>query len=379
MIKLLKLFIAAISAAFFMTAALAQNAGTVTNHAFVLGKGAGTTGYTSLLCASAQLAVGQSASDPICRTVTGDVTITAAGVTAIGASKVTNSQLNTMAANTTKCNATGGTANPTDCTASTMKTNLGLVIGTNVEAWDNDLDCVAALATTGQIKRTGTGTCSAGAVALSDLATGTQDTVIGYFGSTTSSAVAISNCTGALTYSTSTHTFGCNAAAGTGTVTSVTCGTGLSGGAITTTGTCALALNSAIVSTQPSNPAGTTSATVVMMGLGVSTCRITPTYSTRIEFEIYGDITNSVAGTVTVRLSFGTGAGPANGAAAAGTVTGSSLVPSIASVSDVKPFKIGSIVQSLTAGTTYWFDLEIGTNGGTANALALTCIAREVL
>jgi len=140
-----------------------------------------------------------------------------------------------------------------------------------------------------------------------------------------------------------------------------------------------LSLNSAIISTQPSNPAGTTSATPVMMGLGVTTCRITPTYSTRVEFEIYGDITNSTSGTVTIRYAFGTGSGPANGAAATGTLSGSSLAPSLASVSDVKPFKIGSIVQSLTAGTTYWFDLEIGTNAGTANALALTCNAKEVM
>jgi hypothetical protein len=232
--------LAVASAAFFIASAQAQNAGTVTNHAFVLGKGAGTTGYTSLLCTSAQLAVGQSAADPICRTLTGDVTITAAGVTAIGASKVINSQLAAMAANTTKCNATAGSANPTDCTASTMRTNMGVVIGTNVQAWDTDLDCLAALSSTGVISRTGTGTCSAGALALSGLATGTQDTIVGYFGSTTASAVAMNNCTGALTYSTTTHTFGCNAAAGTGTVTSVTCGTGLTGGTFTTTGTCAV-------------------------------------------------------------------------------------------------------------------------------------------
>lgn len=83
------------SATFFIaTSALAQTGGTVTNHAFALGKGAGQTGYTSLLCGSAQLAVGQAAADPICRTLTGDVTIDAAGVTAIGTTKVTNAMLN---------------------------------------------------------------------------------------------------------------------------------------------------------------------------------------------------------------------------------------------------------------------------------------------
>jgi hypothetical protein len=235
--KHIRLLVALALASFFCASANAQNPGAVTNHAFAIGKGAGTTGYTSLLCGSAQLAVGQAAADPICRTITGDVTITAAGVTAIGASKVTNAQLATMDANTTKCNATAGTANPTDCTGATMRTNLGLVIGTNVEAWDTDLDCLAALSSTGVISRTGSGTCSAGALALSGLATGTQDTVIGYWGSTTATAIAINNCTGALTYSTTTHTFGCNTTSGTGTVTSVTC----FGSAITTSGTCATA------------------------------------------------------------------------------------------------------------------------------------------
>lgn len=71
------------SAAFFIANAQAQNAGTVTNHAFTIGKGAGNTAYTSLLCGSAQLAVGQSAADPICRTVTGDGTLSAAGALSV--------------------------------------------------------------------------------------------------------------------------------------------------------------------------------------------------------------------------------------------------------------------------------------------------------
>ncbi|WP_040771791.1 hypothetical protein, partial [Rhodopseudomonas sp. B29] len=92
--NLLHRILGAAAAAFFMAgAALAQNAGTVSNHAFAIGKGPGTTGYTSLLCSSAQLAVGQAAADPICRTITGDVTIDASGVTAIGAGKVTNAML----------------------------------------------------------------------------------------------------------------------------------------------------------------------------------------------------------------------------------------------------------------------------------------------
>jgi hypothetical protein len=218
------------SAAFLAYASLAQaQTGTVTNHAFALGKGPGITGYTSLLCTSAQLAVGQAAADPVCQTITGDVTISAGGVTAIGSSKVTNAMLSTMAANTTRCNATAGTANPTDCTAATMRTNLALVPGTNVQAWDADLDCLAALATTGIIRRTGAGTCSAGtAVNLAsevsgnlpnaNLATMATNTVKGNATASTATPtdLAVPSCStasSALTWTTSSG-FGCNTIAG---------------------------------------------------------------------------------------------------------------------------------------------------------------------
>lgn len=162
--KIIRLLLVAFTATFFVSSALAQNVGTVTNHAYAIGKGASKQGFTSLLCASAQLAVGQSAADPICRTVTGDVTISAAGVTAIGSAKVT----------------------------------------------------------------------------IAMMAAGTQDTVLGYFGSTAASALAINNCANALTYSTSTHTFGCNVSAGTGTVTSIgltnTYGLSVSGSPVTSSG-----------------------------------------------------------------------------------------------------------------------------------------------
>ncbi|WP_291869639.1 DUF2793 domain-containing protein [Bradyrhizobium sp.] len=89
-----RLFAVASAAFFIVSPALAQNPGTVTANAFAIGRGPGTTGYASLLCTSAQLAVGQSAAAPICRTLTGDVTLSAAGVTAIGATKVTSAMLN---------------------------------------------------------------------------------------------------------------------------------------------------------------------------------------------------------------------------------------------------------------------------------------------
>ncbi len=72
---------------------------------------------------------------------------------------------------------------------------------------------------------------------LASLALGTSDQLIGYFGATTGSALSINDCANALTYSTSTHTFGCNVAAGTGTVTNVATAGLATGGPITSTGT----------------------------------------------------------------------------------------------------------------------------------------------
>lgn len=93
MTRTIRTIAAAFAAFFYASAALAQP-GTVTNHAFAVGKGPGVTGFTSLLCTSAQLAVGQAAADPICQTITGDVTLSAGGVTTIGSTVVHSSMLN---------------------------------------------------------------------------------------------------------------------------------------------------------------------------------------------------------------------------------------------------------------------------------------------
>ena len=132
--KILRLLLLA-SAGFFIASAQAQQGGTVTQYAFAIGKGAGSTSFTSLLCGSAQLAVGQSAAAPICRTVTGDVTIDAAGVTAIGSTKVTSAMLNSNVYSTAHSWSGQQTfvAPILGTPASGVATNLtGLPIGTGV-------------------------------------------------------------------------------------------------------------------------------------------------------------------------------------------------------------------------------------------------------
>lgn len=88
-----------LSGAFFIalsSVAVAQNAGTVTNHAIPLGRGAGVQGYGSLALTSGQIVIGQASADPQAITPTGDVTISASGVTAIGANKVLNTMIASM-------------------------------------------------------------------------------------------------------------------------------------------------------------------------------------------------------------------------------------------------------------------------------------------
>jgi hypothetical protein len=77
---------------------------------------------------------------------------------------------------------------------------------------------------------------------VSTVAAMAADTVLMGVASADPAAVAVNNCgsaSTALSYSTSTHTFGCQtiSVGGSGTVTNVASGTGLSGGPITTTGT----------------------------------------------------------------------------------------------------------------------------------------------
>lgn len=164
--------------------ALAQNAGTVANHSFAIGKGAGQQGFTSLPCGAAAFPIGQAGADPICQSMSGDITISAAGVTAIGAAKVTSAMLNASVFST--AHSWGG-----------VQTFTNPVLGT-----PSSLTLTNALG-----------------LPFVALPAGTSDTVLGYWGSTVVSALAIGNCSNALTYNTSTHTFGCNSTAGTGTVT----------------------------------------------------------------------------------------------------------------------------------------------------------------
>lgn len=61
----------------------------------------------------------------------------------IAANDIANAKLATMGNGTTKCRTTAGTGDPEDCSASQMRSLLSLVVGSNVQAWDADLDAFA--------------------------------------------------------------------------------------------------------------------------------------------------------------------------------------------------------------------------------------------
>jgi hypothetical protein len=112
------------------------------------------------------------------------------------------------------------------------------------------------------------------------------------------------------------------------------------------------------------NPAGTSSTTLVMMGLGVSVT-ITPAYSTRVYLTFNGHIFNGTSGASgRVQAYFGTGSAPANAAAVTGTALGGLIVATMAAVNQAMPFTVGGIITGLTPGTTYWVDLAIDSSSG---------------
>ena len=124
----------------------------------------------------------------------------------------------------------------------------------------------------------------------------------------------------------------------------------------------------------PANPAGVLNTTYKMQGLGAVAIPfiITPSLSGIVEFNISFLLSAGVtAGSTSVmQVSYGTGAAPANQAAATGTVIGTTAA-SLNSVSPQpqQPFSKHYIVTGLSVGTAYWFDVQLKANFSTYTAL----------
>lgn len=242
-----------------------------------------------------------------------------------------------------------------------------------------------------------------GLVTLADLVTGSVDTALGYWGGATASAIAVNNCSNALTYSTSTHTFGCNATAGTGNVVNsgtptanqiaqwtnattiqgvnlaslLTAGAGISITG-TTSPTIALSLTNASVQAAPGTIGAIGSGGTVMGGLG-SSCKITPVYSGRVRFSITGQFSNNTATAVTtVNVRYGTGTAPTSGAALTGAApTTTTLAINHATINANLFFGFDWVVTGLTNATQYWFDVSENISAGVSTGAGISCSALE--
>lgn len=190
--------------------------------------------------------------------MTGDVTASANSfATLIAANAVTNAKMATMAANTVKANATGGATTPTDVTAPTARSSSLLNIDAFTGRGDANYTILATDRTVGTnaaftASRTFT-LPAANAVnpghelIVADFqgtVTGVNTLIVQRAGADTvngTTSVTISVANGAYLFrSDGTSKWSAQAigAAAGGGVSSITCGVGMSGGTITTSGTC---------------------------------------------------------------------------------------------------------------------------------------------
>lgn len=120
-----------------------------------------------------------------------------------------------------------------------------------------------------------------------------------------------------------------------------------------------------VTSYSPADPAGTASATLVMMGLG-STLTYTPAMTGKLKITLQFGLKNSVANNgATLGLRYNTGAAPANGVAVTGTVAGKDGGDT---GGPGTVFAVGrtltGIATGLVPGVPVWFDAALDSNGG---------------
>jgi hypothetical protein len=150
---------------------------------------------------------------------------------------------------------------------------------------------------------------------------------------------------------------------------------------IATTSNTVIGVLPAWMTAQPANQTGNATATFKMNGLGAAAapCTITPVATGRVHFVITGSLVQSTtADGVTWKLAEGTGAAPANAAAATGTVI-SAIGTWTALTGELNvPVTIDGNVSGLTLATAVWFDIQIAdVTGGTASLTNVTCNAYE--
>jgi len=127
---------------------------------------------------------------------------------------------------------------------------------------------------------------------------------------------------------------------------------------------------------QPTDPIGTTSLVGVMMGLAIL---FTPRSTGRIKITV--DLTmaeNTTADGATVQAVTGTGAAPANGAAATGTLRGKPRTMTYLTGVLSVPCAFAAFVTGLVVGVQIWVDLNLkAVTGGTATVSVINIIIEE--
>jgi hypothetical protein len=120
-----------------------------------------------------------------------------------------------------------------------------------------------------------------------------------------------------------------------------------------------------------------TSPTYKMLGFAGT---ITPKFNTAVVLNFTGSTTDAtLADTVTLVLSYGTGGAPSNGGALAGTQVGAVYAFAQDVASDATGFSLTAVVTGLSAGTAYWLDLAVGSSGGHAITFGSTnCSSWEI-
>lgn len=147
------------------------------------------------------------------------------------------------------------------------------------------------------------------------------------------------------------------------------------------------------INVTPSNPGAISSATYQMCGLGVAGANaftITPQITGRVLVVVTDNVTGTSGQTVTMQLSQGTGAAPANAAAVTGTQFGSQVTSSPLTGELLVPFALVAVVTDLavpsvnslgvtSTAVAVWLDVALKQTTGTAAALTnLQCVAVEI-
>jgi hypothetical protein len=133
----------------------------------------------------------------------------------------------------------------------------------------------------------------------------------------------------------------------------------------------------ASLQTSPTSPAGTTSTTGVMAGLGGT---ITPSATGKILVTINGSMYNQTAtGSTVSAIRYGTGTVPSNGAALTGTQIGGSVKRGAIAAFERMPFSVSAVITGLSLGTQVWLDLnQAAATAGTANLELVSIAAVEL-